>query len=346
MVAKINNTTTKRKFKHLSAYERGQIAALLKEGKSQRYIAKKLGRSPSTISREIRRGTTTQLRSDLSSYKQYFPETGQAVYEKNRRNCGAKYKLAQVQKFIKFAEDKILNEKWSPDAVVGLCKRKHEWKDTDIVCTKTLYNYIDKGLLKVKNIDLNLKLRIKPKRKRIRKNRRIMGKSIEQRPKEVQLRKTFGHWEIDTIVGKKTKDSVILTLTERKTRYELLFVLDSKDSNAVNKKLLELNNLYGKQVSKIFRTITADNGSEFCNLSKALEKLGIEVYHTHPYSSWERGTNERHNGLIRRFIPKGKSIKDFSEETIKRIQQWINNFPRRILGYKTPEECFNEEIII
>jgi len=344
MIAQSNNTTTARKFKHLSVYERGQIAALLKEGKSQRYIAKKLGRSPSTISREIRRGTTTQLRSDLSAYKQYFPETGQAVYEKNRLNCGAKYKLAQVQKFIKFAEDKILNEKWSPDAVVGLCKKNHEWKDMDIVCTKTLYNYIDKGFLKVKNIDLNLKLRIKSKRKRIRRNKRIMGKSIDQRPNEVESRKTFGHWEIDTIIGKKSRDSVILTLTERKTRYELLFVLDVKDSNAVNEKILKLKSLYGKQVSKIFRTITSDNGSEFCGLSEVLETLGIDVYYTHPYSSWERGTNERHNGLIRRFIPKGKSIKDFSETTIQWIQQWLNNFPRRILGYKTPEECFNEEI--
>lgn len=344
MVAQTNNTTNAKKFKHLSVYERGQIAALLEEGKSQRYIARKLGRSPSTISREIRRGTTTQMRTDLSTYKKYFPETGQAVYEKNRMNCGAKCKLVQVEEFIKFAEDKILYEKWSPDAVVGLCKREVKWQNTGIVCTKTLYNYIDQGLLKVKNIDLSLKLRLKPKRKRIYMNKRIIGKSIDQRPNEVQLRKTFGHWEIDTIVGKKSGDSVILTLTERKTRYELLFVLDVKDSNAVNKKILELNNLYGEQFPKVFRTITADNGSEFSGLSEMLEEIGTVVYHTHPYSSWERGTNERHNGLIRRFIPKGKAIKDFSEETIKRIQQWLNSFPRRILGYKTPEECFNEEV--
>jgi len=344
MVVQSKSTTNKRKFKHLTVYERGQIAALLKEGKSQRYIAKRLGRSPSTISREIKRGTTIQMRTDLTTYEEYFPETGQAVYEKNRKNCGAKYKLAQVEEFIKFAEYKILHEKWSPDAVVGSCKREVKWENAGIVCTKTLYNYIDQGLLKVKNIDLSLKVRLKPKKKRICQNKRIMGKSIEQRPSEVNTRKTFGHWEIDTMVGKKSEDSVILTLTERKTRYELLFVLDVKDSNAVNKKILELNNLYGEQIPKVFRTITADNGSEFSGLSKMLEELGIEVYHTHPYSAWERGTNERHNGLIRRFIPKGKSIKDFSEETIKRVQQWLNSFPRRILGYKTPEECFNEEI--
>lgn len=344
MAVQYKSTTIKRKFKHLSVYERGQIAALVKEGKTLHYIAKKLGRSPSTISREIKRGTTIQMRSDLSTYKEYFPETGQAVYEKNRMNCGAKCKLAQVEDFLKFAEDKILHEKWSPDAVVGLCRRDPKWQNFAIVCTKTLYNYIDRGLLKVRNIDLNLKLRLKPKRKRVRQNKRIMGKTIDQRPEEVQLRQTFGHWEIDTITGKKSDDSVILTLTERKTRHELLFLLDAKDSNAVNEALLELKNYYGEQVCKVFRTITADNGSEFSGLSETLQQLGIEVYFTHPYSSWERGTNERHNGLIRRFIPKGKAIKDFSAGTIKRIQQWLNNLPRKILDYKTPEECFNEEL--
>jgi len=111
MAVQYKSTTTEHKFKHLSVYERGQIAALLKEGKSQRYIANKLGRSPSTISREIKRGTTMQMRTDLSTYKVYFPETGQAVYEKNRMNCGARRKLAQVEDFLKFAEDKILREK-------------------------------------------------------------------------------------------------------------------------------------------------------------------------------------------------------------------------------------------
>jgi len=345
MVVQSKFTTATRKFKHLSVYERGQIAAFVKEDKTLCYIAKKLGRSPSTISREIKRGTTIQMRTDLSTYKEYFPETGQAVYEKNRMNCGAKCKLAQVEDFLKIAENKILHEKWSPDAVVGFCRRDPKWKNSAIVCTKTLYNYIDQGLLKVRNIDLNLKLRLKPKRKRIRQNKRIIGKSIDQRPEDVQTRQTFGHWEIDTVTGKRSNDSVILTLTERKTRYELLYLLDTKDSNAVNIALLELKKCYGEHVSKIFRTITADNGSEFSGLSEALQQLGIEVYFTHPYSSWERGTNERHNGLIRRFIPKGKAIKDFSEETIERIQQWLNSFPRKILGYKTPEECFNEELL-
>ena len=146
-------------------------------------------------------------------------------------NCGAKCKLDRVEDFIKFAEDKILYEKWPPDAAVGSCRGNSKWQHSTIVCTKTLYNYIDQGLLKVRNIDLNLKLRLKPKIRRVRQNKRIMGKSIVQRPEDVQLRQTFGHWEIDTIIGKKSDDTVILTLTEQKTRYELLFLLEARDNN-------------------------------------------------------------------------------------------------------------------
>lgn len=214
-----------------------------------------------------------------------------------------------------------------------------------MVCTKTLYSYIDQGLLNVRNIDLNLKLRLKSRKGRLRQNKRIMGESIEQRPEEVNLRQTFGHWEIDTVIGKRSSDSVILTLTERKTRHELLFLLNAKDSQSVNNALSKLKNHFGKQIAQIFRTITADNGSEFSELSNILQNWGSKAYFAHPYSSWERGTNERHNGLIRRFIPKGKVIKDISLDTILRIQTWINKLPRKILGYKTPEECFHEELL-
>ena len=343
MDVKTKSTTTVRTFKHLSAFERGQIAALLKEGKKQSYIARILGRSPSTISREIKRGTTTQLRSNLTTYSAYFPETGQAVYEKHRSQCGAKSKVAQVEDFLKFSEHKILKEKWSPDAVVGSCRKDPKWQNAPIVCTKTLYNYIDQGLLKVRNIDLSLKTRLKPKKARIRKHKRILGQSIEQRPEDVQMRETFGHWEIDTVVGKRSNDSVLLTITERKTRKEILIRLAEKTTKAVNEALKALKHKY-ERIDKIFRSITADNGTEFSELSSIIQEWGGQVYFAHPYSSWERGSNERHNGLLRRFIPKGKAIKDLSEESIQRIQNWVNQLPRRILDYKTPEECFMEEL--
>lgn len=345
MVCNTNYNIVRRSFKHLKPFERGQIFALLKEGKSIRYIAKKLGRSPSTISREIKRGTTSQLKSDLSSYKSYFPETGQAVYEKNRSNCGAKIKIAQAEAFIKYAELKILKNKWSVDAVVGYCKNDPSWENECIVSTKTLYNYIDKGLLSIRNIDLPLKVRLKPKNKRVKQNKRILGKSIDSRPANINKREEFGHWEIDTVIGKKSGDNVLLTLTERKTRYEIIMPLNAKDSASVNDSIKKLMKIYKNNYKHVFKSITADNGLEFSDLENVLKEYGVEVYYTHPYSSFERGSNERHNGLIRRFIPKGKSIKDLSLDTILRVQNWMNNLPRKLLNYKTPEKCFYEELL-
>ncbi|MDI6603987.1 MAG: IS30 family transposase [Thermoanaerobacteraceae bacterium] len=342
-MAKNNNTTKKRSFKHLSQYERGMIYTLREQGKSMRQIAKILRRVPSTISREIRRGTVTQMRSDLTTYEKYFPEVGYKVYKKNRKNCAAKLKVVKAEKFSRFAEGKILKEKWSPDAVVGYCRNNAYWQE-EMVCTKTLYNYIDKGLLKVRNIDLCLKVRLKPKKKIIRKNKKIMGESISQRPEEINKRESFGHWEIDTVIGKRSNDKALLTLTERLTRYEYIFVIDEKDSLSIKKVFDKLKAQYKENFSKIFKSITADNGAEFAELSEILKKCESKAYFSHPYSAFERGTNERHNGLIRRFIPKGKTIADLSEWAIRRVQNWCNQLPRRILRYKTPEECFLDEV--
>ena len=215
-----------------------------------------------------------------------------------------------------------------------------------MVCTKTLYNYIDRGLLKVRNIDLLLKPRLKSSDKRKRREaKRIMGKSIDLRPKEVETREEFGHWEIDTVVGKRSNDAVLLTLTERKTRYELIFLLDSKDSEAVKRVFMELKNSYGELFGEVFRSVTADNGSEFSELSSILGSLRSEAYFAHPYSSWERASNERQNGIIRRFIPKGKAIRGISLSEVKDIERWINQYPRKILSYRTAEEYFYEELL-
>lgn len=154
-----------------------------------------------------------------------------------------------------------------------------------------------------------MKLRGNTKTKRIHKNKRILGQGIEERPAEVEQRQEFGHQEIDTVVGKKDKkDEVLLTLTERKTREELIFRADGKNSQAINTIIKQLRHKYGIPLHQIFKTITSDNGFEFAELSLSVQDEKTTVYFTHPYCSSERGTNERHNGLIRRFIPKGKAI--------------------------------------
>jgi len=334
------HTTSSPRFKHLSQYERGEIFALLKEGYPVSKIAEKLGRHRSTIYREIKRGTTTQLRSDLTTYQAYFPETGQVVYEKNRLNCGRKCKALQAEPFLRLAEEKIQKDKWSPDAVVGALRRESGFAKNTTVCTKTLYNYIDRGLLRVRNIDLPLKTRRRPRKKIFREHKRLYGKSIDERPALIEQRQEFGHWEIDVVSGRRSLDSALLTLTERKTRYHMILLLPAKTAEAVDKALHQLKEQYGPIFHQLFKSITSDNGPEFVNLSSH----GIDVYYAHPYSAWERATNERHNGLIRRFIPKGTAISDLTSAQIERVQNWCNNLPRRILGYLRPAELFQEEL--
>lgn len=338
------DTTSARSFKHLSLIERSMIFALLREGYSLRHIARQLGRHVSTISREVGRGTTTQRRSDWTNYKAYFPETGQSVYEKNRAHNGFQCKLHLAESFLQFAEQKMLHDHWSPDAVVGFCRLQPQWQGKVTVCTKTLYHYIDRCLLKVRNIDLVLKVRRRIKQPRLRKHKRLLGQSIEERPEAILDREEFGHWEIDTVIGLQSGDSALLTITERKTRQEYILPIPKKDAPSVSARLNELMVSLDGNFAAVFRSITADNGSEFAGLDALLRPTDCKVYFAHPYSSWERGTNERHNGLIRRFIPKKTSISNVLPGTILRIQNWCNQLPRKILGYKTPQACFDEEL--
>jgi transposase, IS30 family len=344
MTVQSEHTTTARSFKHLSLSERGMVFALLHEKRSTRYIARQLKRSPSTVCREIQRGMTAQLRTGRIPYQSYFPETGQAVYVKNRINSRKTGKQYLASTFLHYAEIKILKDKWSPDAVVGYCQSQPQWQQESLVCTKTLYHYIDRCRLAARNIDLYLKVRRRTTQRRGRTNKKILGQSIEQRPDEILTREEFGHWEIDTVVGRRSNDEALLTLTERKTRQELMIRLAHKDSESVQTAMKELKQRVGSSFAKIFRSITADNGSEFADLSTLLAPWNCQVYFSHPYSSWERGTNERHNGLIRRFIPKAKSIRNVSNALIRKTQDWCNFLPRKILGYKTPQECFLEEL--
>lgn len=342
-MALTENTIQNRKNKHLSPFERGQIEALHRAGHSIRDIGRRLGRAHQTISNELKRGTTTQLKTGRTPYTAYFAETGQAVYVRNRLNCGAKSKLLAASEFIDFACEKITDQGWSPDAVVGFANNQTDWKGKPMVSTKTLYNYIDLDLLHVRNIDLPMKTRRNTKTKRVRSNRRILGMSIAERPPEIEERAEFGHWEIDTVEGQKSDDNVLLTLIERKTRNYYAILLDDQDHDSVDYAITQLQRDFGELFPQVFKTITSDNGSEFSNLTVGLQGV-TDVYFCHPYSPYERGSNERHNGLLRRYIPKGKAISDYSSNAIQRIYQTLNNLPRRILDYQQPAVLFDEEL--
>lgn len=337
-----NITINSRKNKHLNDFERGQIQILHKKRYSPYKIAVELNRSSNTIRNELKRGTVIQIKND-KEVEIYYPDTGKAVYEKRRKNSKKPYKTLACSNFLDYVYDKYINDNWSLDAICGYAKRHGLFPD-EILCTKTLYNYVDLGLLKIKSIDLPLKVRRSLSNKRKRKIKRELGKSIEERPLEVEDRKTFGNWEIDTVVPKKKKEEpALVTITERKTRMEIILKIERKNANLVNRSLEKLLSSI-KTPKEIFKSITSDNGLEFASLTKLEKNLVSDIYYCHPNNPQERGSNEKHNSLIRRFLPKGKSLLDYEENHYLKIMNWMNNLPRKILNYRTPLEAFVEEL--
>ena len=189
------------------------------------------------------------------------------------------------------------------------------------------------------------KLKRNTKSHRIRKNKKKLGRSIEQRPQEVNKRDVFGHWECDLVLGHKTKDDeVLLTLSERMSREFLIIKIPDKTAASVMNAFKSLRKQYSEHWNDIFKTITTDNGSEFADLSQLEDISKSLVYYAHPYTSCDKGTVERHNGLIRRFIPKGDYIHNYSLQQIIDIETWCNSLPRKILAYHTPDEIFEREL--
>ena len=216
------------------------------------------------------------------------------------------------------------------------------------ICTKTLYNYIENGVFaRITNKDLPVKRNKRKgryKRVKIALNN-LRGTSIEERPAHIEAREEYGHWEMDCVVGKKGgSGATLLVLTERRTRQEIIRKMPDKTQASVKKVLDQLERKYNNNFSTRFKTITVDNGTEFLN-SKELEssvrepqKTRFKMYYAHPYSSWERGSNENANKMIRRFIPKGTDIGKLALKDIRRIEYWMNNYPRRLLGYRSANE--------
>ncbi len=314
---------------------------MLEEGYRKADIARKIGRSKSTITREIKRGTTQQIKANKRT-TQYLSDTGETVYKNNRRASKKPYKAIKAEEFLGFVSRMFHKKKWSIDAICGYAKTHLNFPET--LSTKTIYNYIELELIPIKTTDLPEKIKRNTKTKRVRKNKKRLGESIESRP-DISLRDEFGHWEIDTVIGIKNKEEqVLLTLVERMTRQYIAIKIDGKTANAVTTAIESIKEEYGKKFGEVFKTITSDNGLEFTSLTETLKEVSTKVYFTHPYSSYERGTNERHNGILRRFIPKGKSITNITESVLNQILDWINGLPRKILGYSTPEQLFEREL--
>lgn len=337
-----NHTTEHRKGQHLLSEERHEIEVRLKDGWSVYRIAKHLGRPYNTIKNEINRGTVLLYNGKQKRYK---ADEGERVYKENRRKCRRLYRCLKVTRFLKYVATKFQSdEKWSLDAAFGAALKSEKFRRDEMVCTKTLYNYVNLGLLPIKNIDLPEKLCRNTKTEKVRKNKRNLGTSIDERPEIVEFRTEFGHWEIDTVIGKKDEgEPCVLTLVERMTRMCLWIKAESHTAEAIQAALEQVMTSFGPRKNEVFKTITGDNGSEFADLS-LLEDGELKVYFTHPYSSWEKGTNECHNRMLRRFIPKGKSISHYTADEICFFADCINGLPRKILGYSTPEELFEFQL--
>lgn len=339
-----NNNTNTKKNKHLTLQERCFIEIRLKDKWTPYKIAKAINRPINTVLNEIRRGTVTQVKLG-EKVDIYFADVGERVYKSNRRNCRSKYKILKCKEFIDFVNEKVSKDKWSLDACFGEALNKARFQRSEMVCTKTLYSYVDLGFLNVKNSDLPIKLRLNKKKKMVRKNKRKLGRSIEERDKSIDTKEEFGHWEIDTVIGSKSKsDNVLLTIVERNTLNSIHRKIKSKTAEAVLEEISRLKSEFGDKFSQVFKTITSDNGLEFASLSDIEKDTDTKIYFTHPYSSFEKGCNERHNGMIRRFIPKGKSIYNYSADEIAYIEDWCNTLPRKKLGYKTPQELFDQQL--
>ena len=280
----------------------------------------------------------------------YSAKEGQKKADWTKTSKGRPLKIAKDKELFKHIESKIADDNYAPDAVIGEIKGKKALSFSTMICTKTVYNMIDRGdFCRITNQNLPIKrnktYRTVKKICRVAKNN-ITGRSIEERSEKINNREEVGHWEMDLVIGKGSH--CLLAFTERKTRKELIFKIPNKKQESIQKVLDMLETNLKGRFKIVFKSITMDNGVEF------LDQKGIEnsclikgekrttCYYAHPYSSWERGSNENANKLIRRFIPKGSNFDKYSDTEIKRIEDWINNYPRKIFNYKTANQVYNE----
>ena len=307
---------------HLTISERVKIETLSDLNYSIREIAHQLGRSPSTVSRELKR---------CESAGSYQAEAAQKTYAGKKKRCGAKSK--GTEETVAVVQQK-LDETWSPEQIAN---RLFEGK----LCFKTIYRWIYEGLILVPLTVLRQKgKRRKPQETR---GRFTIGTPIAKRPKEVRKRETFGHWELDTVVSSRGKSKAcVATFIERKTRWYTAIKMLDRTSASMEK---AVHTLYERFPEAGFLTATTDRGKEFSCYSSLEKELNIQVYFADPYSSWQRGSNENGNGLLREFFPKKTDFATVTESELNEALRLINNRPRKCLKWRTANEALMDEVL-
>lgn len=328
--------------KHIEEHERYKIESWLKDGISPCQIAAMLGRHFTTIYKEIKKGLVTFLDGhDWVYYTQYCADVAQRVTQERQSAKGPDLKVGNDHALAGYIEHLIKDEHYSPYAV-SIDLKKRDFSVT--LSAGTIYNYIDMGLfLGISNKDLYSKKN--PRKKSHKSTRPALRnkrdcKSIEERPKHVSDRSEYGHWEMDTVYsGKDTSKACLLVLTERMTREEYALKMSDRTIESTVRAIDKLEHVLGLDgFRERFKTITCDNGSEFKDPER-LECSSImpgmkrtAVYFCHPGSSCERASNENANKLVRHWIPKGDDIGKYSDLQVKEIQDWINDYPRKLFG--------------
>lgn len=317
-------------YNHITIKERACIYQFKQMGLSVRKIATALNRSPSTISRELKRNYCGH------KYK-YLPHIAQEKYELRRINCHRKEIITEEIK--EYIESKILLH-WSPDQIVN----RTEIIKPKLPSISTVYRWINLGYI-IKGDKKKLRRQGKFKRPAETRGRFNIGKTIKKRPKEVYNRDNFGHWEADTVVSGKLDNRTLkskycfVSLAERKTRLYLVKWIPNRTEETVTNAIIELLKDLPKEAVK---TITCDRGKEFAGWKKIEDALQTSMYFADPYCAWQKGTNENSNGLFREFYPKSMDLSKTTEKEVQENLELLNNRPRKCINYKTPNEYFNE----
>lgn len=335
-----------RRFRHLTRTDRLRIEGMLRAGMSCCAIAREIGVHRNTIYNEKKRGEYTHRNHDWTEEKRYSADLADLRTRQAETGKGPQLKIGNDRKLAEYIERKIAVEKYSPAAVLGEIQEKGMSFSVTIKSPNTIYSYIDKGVfMNLTNKDLPIRGNKKRPYHRVRTLKRPpRGESIEKRPDEISNRTSFGHWEMDTVVSARPSTKALLVLTERLTRREIIRLIPDKTTASVIRTLDDIERGMGGDFHKIFRSITCDNGVEFSDVAGIERSVDggtrTKTYFCHPYSSYERGSNENGNRLVRRWNPKGTSFEDMTHEQVQALEDWINQYPRRIHGWKCAEDLF------
>ena len=316
-----------RTYHQLTSGERYALSALRKQGFHQAAIARALGRHRSTIGREVRRNSKDRVGR---------------VYRPALADDKARWRRGRSRRNERFGPsdwrivDACIKQQWSPEQAAGWLRRKRQLS----ISHETIYRHIWRDRRQGGRLYLHLRYSPKQRRKRYGSydsRGRLAGKRpISERPAGAQNRSRVGHLEADTVIGNISDKHCVLTFVDRKSGYVMIGKLEARTVEATNSRAVHMIN----NAARPTRTVTADNGTEFHGYKAIEAATGSKFYFATPYHSWERGTSENTNGLIRQYLPKRRSMARITQRHCSHIAQQLNNRPRKRLGFRSPKECY------